>query len=324
MSVKSIFVDGLPATWDEEQVRKRFKRYGEIEKVELARNMPTAKRKDFGFISFKTREAALACIDDVNKDGIGEDMENLVLKASLRKPLIKRMPPALSSRRGGYSGKSHGGRVLRPHEFEHTYSGKSSRTHESIGRDHNSGFRGLDYYADGEDYSFREDEFRSMSPHRDKYGGLRKEFERISAPSAIDRRTRDTYSESSSSRRRELEEYREFPASRSKYSSHELYDDDDHYSSKYEYYVDYDYPVSLGSKRSYSNIDDDDNDLVVYSSRSMHARRGSDMELNDYTRRNAGGYNKYARYGLNIIDSCSVIKEMTTLYFTSKYVALML
>lgn len=64
--VKSVFVDGLPPHWDEDRVREQFKGYGEIERIVLARNMSTAKRKDFGFVDFTTHEAALSCIDSVN------------------------------------------------------------------------------------------------------------------------------------------------------------------------------------------------------------------------------------------------------------------
>lgn len=78
MQVKSVFLDGLPATWDEKNVHELFKKYGEIESVQLARNMPTAKRKDFGFICFSTREAALACIDAVNEAGIGEGNDKVL------------------------------------------------------------------------------------------------------------------------------------------------------------------------------------------------------------------------------------------------------
>ncbi|KAL5993461.1 hypothetical protein ACLOJK_014386 [Asimina triloba] len=64
--VKSVFVDGLPAYWDEDRVKEQFKQYGEIERVVLARNMATAKRKDFGFVDFKTHAAAITCIEGVN------------------------------------------------------------------------------------------------------------------------------------------------------------------------------------------------------------------------------------------------------------------
>lgn len=65
--VKSVFVDGLPPHWDEDRVRKHFKNYGEIERITLARNMSSAKRKDFGFVDFMTHEAAITCIEDVNR-----------------------------------------------------------------------------------------------------------------------------------------------------------------------------------------------------------------------------------------------------------------
>lgn len=64
--VKSVFVDGLPPHWDEDRIRQHFKNYGEIVKIVLARNMSTAKRKDFGFVDFSTHEAAVACVDGVN------------------------------------------------------------------------------------------------------------------------------------------------------------------------------------------------------------------------------------------------------------------
>jgi len=72
MQVKSVFVDGLPPYWDEDRVKEQFKGYGEIERVVLARNMSTAKRKDFGFVNFTTHEAALACIEGVNNTELGD------------------------------------------------------------------------------------------------------------------------------------------------------------------------------------------------------------------------------------------------------------
>lgn len=77
LQVKSVFLDGLSANWDEEYVKEQLKKYGEIEKVELARDMPTAKRKDFAFVCFTTRDAALSCIEGVNKDGICNDGEKV-------------------------------------------------------------------------------------------------------------------------------------------------------------------------------------------------------------------------------------------------------
>lgn len=67
-----MFVDGLPASWDENRVRELLRDYGEIEKVELARNMPSAKRKDFGFVTFNTHDAAVTCAKSINNEELGE------------------------------------------------------------------------------------------------------------------------------------------------------------------------------------------------------------------------------------------------------------
>ncbi|KAK1433320.1 hypothetical protein QVD17_10230 [Tagetes erecta] len=95
--VKSVFVDGLPSHWDEDIVRNHLKTYGTIERVMLARNMSTAKRKDFGFIDFATHEDALACIDGINKRELGDD--KMVLRARLSNPL-----PKTQAVKGGIAG----------------------------------------------------------------------------------------------------------------------------------------------------------------------------------------------------------------------------
>lgn len=70
--VKTVFLDGLSASWDEDYVRKLLKQYGDIVKVELARNMPSARRKDFGFVTFETHDAALICAKSINNEELGE------------------------------------------------------------------------------------------------------------------------------------------------------------------------------------------------------------------------------------------------------------
>lgn len=70
--VKSVFINGLPLHWEEDHVRELLKSYGDIVKVVLARNMSTSKRKDYGFVDFSTHEAALACVDGVNKSELGD------------------------------------------------------------------------------------------------------------------------------------------------------------------------------------------------------------------------------------------------------------
>ncbi|KAI4372668.1 hypothetical protein MLD38_010871 [Melastoma candidum] len=87
--VKTVFVDGLPASWDEDRVRDLLKMYGQIEKIELARNMPFAKRKDYGFVSFDTHDAAVNCAKGINNTELGEGDSKAKVRARLSRPLQK-------------------------------------------------------------------------------------------------------------------------------------------------------------------------------------------------------------------------------------------
>ncbi|OVA12858.1 RNA recognition motif domain [Macleaya cordata] len=118
--VKSVFVDGLPPHWNEERVREHFKGYGEIERIVLARNMHTAKRKDFGFVDFTTHEAATACIDGVHNTELGDGKSKMKVKVRLASPL-----PKTQAVKGGLSGGFRIGRAA---------SGTSSRFGRGFGR----------------------------------------------------------------------------------------------------------------------------------------------------------------------------------------------
>ncbi|KAL9245654.1 hypothetical protein vseg_019279 [Gypsophila vaccaria] len=104
--VKSIFIDGLPPFWDEDRVRKHFDCYGEIERVTLARNMSSAKRKDFGFVDYKSHEAAIACIEDVNTKELVDGNSKTKVRARLSNPM-----PKMQAVKGGMCG---GFRIGRP------------------------------------------------------------------------------------------------------------------------------------------------------------------------------------------------------------------
>ena len=62
----------MPPIWDEAKVKEHFSKFGAIERIVLARNMLSAKRKDFGFINFIDRDAALQCIEAVNNTEISD------------------------------------------------------------------------------------------------------------------------------------------------------------------------------------------------------------------------------------------------------------
>ena len=69
--VKSIFLDGLPASWDDKQVKEELKKYGEIEKIQLSKNMSSTKRKDYGFVHFLIREEAITYVEGLNSSEHG-------------------------------------------------------------------------------------------------------------------------------------------------------------------------------------------------------------------------------------------------------------
>ncbi|KAK1257503.1 Polyadenylate-binding protein RBP47 [Acorus gramineus] len=84
--VKTVFVDGLPVSWDEDRVKQNFKKFGRIEKIELARNMPAAKRADFGFITFDTHDSAVTCAENMNNTDIDDGEKKVKIRARLSRP----------------------------------------------------------------------------------------------------------------------------------------------------------------------------------------------------------------------------------------------
>ncbi|XP_058737521.1 uncharacterized protein LOC131609748 isoform X2 [Vicia villosa] len=87
--VKTVFIDLLPSSWDEDYVRSLLKKYGEVEKVELAKNRPTARRKNYGFVTFATHAAAVECAESITGAGLGEGNKKAKVRARLFRPLPK-------------------------------------------------------------------------------------------------------------------------------------------------------------------------------------------------------------------------------------------
>lgn len=85
--VKTVFIDALPPSWDEDYVRNLLKKYGEVEKIELARNMPAAHRKDYGFVTFGSHDAAIRCADSITGTELGEGDKKAKVRARLSRPL---------------------------------------------------------------------------------------------------------------------------------------------------------------------------------------------------------------------------------------------
>ncbi|GAB4857222.1 hypothetical protein Ancab_015129 [Ancistrocladus abbreviatus] len=89
LKVKTVYAEFIPSNWDEEKVKESFKMFGEIDNIVLARNLRTSKRKDFAFISYETREAAIACIESFSRKLASDGGTKVNIKVSLAKPLPK-------------------------------------------------------------------------------------------------------------------------------------------------------------------------------------------------------------------------------------------
>ncbi|KAL0913916.1 hypothetical protein M5K25_017408 [Dendrobium thyrsiflorum] len=103
LQVKTVHFDGIPLSWDEEKVKEICKEYGQIERVRLARNFSSRKRKDFGFVEFSSRESALACVEGINKAQIVDGDAKVV--ANLAKPVNKGRLAKQGSK-GGFKAKN--------------------------------------------------------------------------------------------------------------------------------------------------------------------------------------------------------------------------
>lgn len=108
--VKSVFVDGMPVSWDEETVKKHFGQYGDIDRVVLSKNISRSKRNDFGFVHYVTREAALACVEALKEAELPDGDSKVNIKVALAKPAPRKKRVKRS--RGGYpvGGRPAGGK----------------------------------------------------------------------------------------------------------------------------------------------------------------------------------------------------------------------
>ncbi|KAJ4964529.1 hypothetical protein NE237_016378 [Protea cynaroides] len=134
--VRTIFLDGLPPTWDEDRVKEHLKKYGKVEKVELARNMPAAKRTDFGFVTFDAHDSAVACVEGINNSELHDGDKKVKVRARLSRP--RQRGKSTKYARGGYligRGGHRGGRASWsssvPHMDSWRFAGRSERVTQS-------------------------------------------------------------------------------------------------------------------------------------------------------------------------------------------------
>ncbi|CAL9211016.1 unnamed protein product, partial [Musa hybrid cultivar] len=134
--VKSVYVEGIPSSWHETKLREIFKKFGEIERIVHSRDIQSAKRKDFAFVNYSTREAALSCIESFEKEELTENGSKVNIKVSLAKPVQKG-----KQNKGFLKSTSTEKDKLKPVQRQvkasvSSYKGKSSeRDHNASGED---------------------------------------------------------------------------------------------------------------------------------------------------------------------------------------------
>ncbi|RLN34735.1 uncharacterized protein C2845_PM03G21570 [Panicum miliaceum] len=87
--VKSVFVEGVPNSWDQAKMKQIFKKYGKIELVVLSRDMRSTKRNDFAFINYTTHEAAVLCLQSFDGEQLTENGSKVNMKVALAKSAQK-------------------------------------------------------------------------------------------------------------------------------------------------------------------------------------------------------------------------------------------
>ncbi|CAN4118337.1 unnamed protein product [Withania somnifera] len=102
LKVKAVYAEYLPSSWNEEKVRDYFGKFGDIESIVLAKDLPSSRRKDFAFVNYMSRESALACIEAFSHVPANDSGSKVNMKVSLAKPMPKSKQTkcvALSTRR---------------------------------------------------------------------------------------------------------------------------------------------------------------------------------------------------------------------------------
>ncbi|GAQ87382.1 hypothetical protein KFL_003490060 [Klebsormidium nitens] len=88
--VKVLYVKGLPESATDEKLRELFVKYGEIERAVIPPPKPGQPPRNFGFVHFVDRKAAIAAMEKDQK----HEMEGNELEVSLARPPPERQPRA--------------------------------------------------------------------------------------------------------------------------------------------------------------------------------------------------------------------------------------
>ncbi len=96
----NIYAGNLSRQTTEEDLKKAFEAFGQVESVNIIKDKFTGESSGFGFVSMPSKDEALQAISELN----GSELMDRAIKVAEAKPRVNR------PRRGGGGGRFGGGR----------------------------------------------------------------------------------------------------------------------------------------------------------------------------------------------------------------------
>ncbi|KAL6880109.1 hypothetical protein ACP4OV_011674 [Aristida adscensionis] len=127
--VKSIFVEGIPTSWDQAKITEVFKKYGKFQRVVLSCDIRSSRRNDFAFVHYTTHEAAALCLESFDREQFTENGSKVNINVSQAKPVRKG-----KQNKEDKKISSHEKAPDASHDYCHIYSGKK-RPFSTVGDD---------------------------------------------------------------------------------------------------------------------------------------------------------------------------------------------
>jgi RNA recognition motif-containing protein len=101
----NIYAGNLSRQTTEEDLKKEFEAFGQVESVNIIKDKFTGESSGFGFVSMPSRQEAQKAIDELN----GKELMDRVIKVAEAKPKTDRSRRGGGGRFGGGRGGSRGG-----------------------------------------------------------------------------------------------------------------------------------------------------------------------------------------------------------------------
>jgi cold-inducible RNA-binding protein len=118
----NIFVGSLSFKMREEELRKEFDAFGEVDSVKIVMDHETLKSRGFGFVTMPNQDQALAAIAGLN----GKEINGFAIKVNEARPRESGGGPSRERSGGGYSNNRGGsGPGSAPRPSGNSYGGMS-------------------------------------------------------------------------------------------------------------------------------------------------------------------------------------------------------